>query len=303
VAAEAGSKRHRGPERDLHRQRRRRPSGGWTAILLAGQRPGGDPLALHFGLASKALIPVAGMSMLRRVVNTLLDTPEIGRVVILAQDPDALLVDDAAPLRAYPRVILARSGPGIATSIANVAGSHHAPWPVLVTTADHVLLTTAMVSEFLAGTADCDVAVGFGERRIVEQRYPDTRRTWLHFSDGQFSGANLFALRNAKVGAALALWAGIEQHRKKGWKLIGRFGPILLLRALTRSIGLKAGLRRAGERLGIAARAVVLSAPEAAIDVDKLDDLALAEAILSDADAGANAYRRSIPELPSRLAS
>jgi len=240
--------------------------------------------------------------MLRRVVTTLLETPEVGRVVLLAQDPDALLIGDTAPFRAYSRVVLARSGPGIATSIADVAGSYDAPWPVLVTTADHALLTSAMVSEFIAGSADCDVAVGFGERRIVEQRYPATRRTWLRFSDGQFSGANLFALRNAKVGAALALWAGIEQHRKKGWKLLGRFGPLLFLRALTRSIGLEAGLRRAGERLGIAVRPVVLSAPEAAIDVDKLDDLALAEAILSDADAGA-AYRRSIPEMPSRLAS
>lgn len=301
MATAPGSKAKCG--RDLDRPRRRRAQAGWTAILLAGERPGGDPLARHFGLPSKALIPVAGVSMLRRVVDTLLDAPEIGRVVILAQDPGALLVGDAALLRAHPRVVLARSGPGIATSIAEVAGSASAPWPALVTTADHVLLTTAMISEFLAGATDCDVAVGFGERRIVEQRYPATRRTWLRFSDGQYSGANLFALRNAKVGAALALWAGIEQHRKKGWKLIGRFGPVLLIRALTRSISLVAGLGRAGGRIGIAAIPVVLSAPEAAIDVDKLDDLALAEGILSGADPAAGAYRRSIPESASRMAS
>jgi len=300
VASAAGAKRNR---KEPDRLRRRRPHAGWTVILLAGNRPGGDPLAMHFGLASKALVPVAGVSMLRRVVDTLLNAPEIGRIVILAQDPDALLVGESAPLRAYPRIVLARSGPGIATSIADVAGSAIAPWPVLVTTADHVLLTGPMISEFLAGAIDCDVAVGFGERRIVEARYPATRRTWLRFSDGQFSGANLFALRNAKVGAALALWAGIEQHRKKGWKLIGRFGPLLLLRALTRSIGLEAGLRRAGQRLNIAARPVVLSAPEAAIDVDKLEDLALAEAILSGADPGAGAYRRSIPDTASLMAS
>ena len=282
----------------LHKPRYRRPHTGWTAILLAGQRPGGDPLAAHFGLASKALIPVAGVSMLRRVADTLLETPEIRRVVILAQDPEALLVGDAAPLRARPRVVLARSGPGIATSIAEVAGSADAPWPVLITTADHVLLTSAMISEFLGGATACDVAIGFGERRTVERGYPETRRTWLRFSDGQYSGANLFALRNAKVGAALALWAGIEQHRKKGWKLVSRFGPRLLVRALTRSISLEAGLERAGARLSIAARPVVLSAAEAAIDVDKLDDLTLAEAILSGARPAQPGSR-----MVSRLAS
>ena len=299
---EFGPKPLNGFVREPRRLRRRRPSGGWTAIVLAGQRPGGDPLARKFGLPSKALIPVAGVSMLRRVVGTLLETPEVSRVVILAQDPDALLTGDAAPLRAYPRVTLARSGAGIATSVADVAGSYDAPWPVLVTTADHVLLTPAMVSEFVAGSGDCDVAVGFGERRIVEQCYPSTRRTWLRFSDGQFSGANLFAMRNAKVGAGLALWAGIEQHRKKGWRLISRFGPSLFLRALTRSIGLEAGLRRAGARLGMAVRPVVLSSPEAAIDVDKMDDLALAEAILSNPDLRSSAYRGGNPQ-SSRLAS
>src|SRR5205085_1985227 len=230
-------------------------------------------------------------------------TPEVGRVVILAQDPEALLVGDAAPLRAQPRVVLASSGSGIATSIADVAGSADAPWPVLITTADHVLLTPAMVSEFLAGATGCDVAIGFGERRNVEAHYPTTRRTWLRLSDGQFSGANLFALRNAKVGAALALWAGIEQHRKKGLKLISRFGPRLLLRALTRSITLAAGIRRAGERISIAAKPVILSASEAAIDVDKLDDLALAETILSGKVARTASYDRSLAELSPRLAS
>jgi GTP:adenosylcobinamide-phosphate guanylyltransferase len=283
----------------LDRPRHRPPYTGWTAILLAGQRSGGDPLAAHFGLASKALIPVAGVSMLRRVADTLLDTPEIRCVVILAQDPEALMTGDAAPLRAQPRVVLARSGPGIATSIADVAGSVDAPWPVLITTADHVLLTSAMVSEFLADARDCDVAIGFGERQTVELSYPQTRRTWLRFSDGQFSGANLFALRNTKVGAALALWAGIEQHRKKGWKLIGRFGPRLLLRALTRSISLGEGLQRAGQRLSIAARPIILSAAEAAIDVDKLGDLELAEAILF----GARSDDRRALRPASRLAS
>lgn len=287
------------PPLTLAAPRRRRPRAGWTAILLAGQRPEGDPLAAHFGLASKALIPVAGTSMLRRVAETLLDTPEIGRVVILAQEPEALLTGDAAPLRAQPRILLARSGPGIATSIADVAGSAAAPWPVLVTTADNVLLTGATVSEFLAGATECDVAVGFGERRCVERSYPQTRRTWLRFADGAYSGANLFALRNAKVGAALALWAGIEHHRKKGWKLASRFGPRLLLRALTRSIGLADGLRRAGERLSIVARPVVLSAPEAAIDVDKLADLVLAEAILVKAAARSG----TLPASAARLAS
>jgi hypothetical protein len=148
-----------------------------------------------------------------------------------------------------------------------------------------------MVKEFLAAATGHDIAVGVGERRNVERLYPGTRRTWLKFADGQYSGANLFALRGESVADALALWSRVEQDRKKVWKLITRFGPWLFIRAITRTIGFHTALKRAGLRFGVAARPVVLSAPEAAIDVDKIEDFELAEAIL----AGSSAVRRLQP--------
>jgi hypothetical protein len=59
------------------------------------------------------------------------------------------------------------------------------------------------------------------------------------------------------------------------------FGPLLALRALTRTITLEGALKRLEGRLGLAARAVVLPFADAAVDVDKPADLALAEAIFA----------------------
>ncbi|QLC24404.1 NTP transferase domain-containing protein [Parasphingopyxis algicola] len=263
----------------------------WTAILLAGQRPGRDPLADHCGEKYKALVRVAGKSMLARVADALLGSSLIGRVVILAQEPDALLVGDTVSLANNLLVTLATSNDGIATSIAKVAGTDIAPWPILVTTADHALLTTDMVNAFLAETGHSDIAIGVGDREIIEARYPMTQRTWLKFRDGHYSGANLFALRGENTLAALDLWATIEQDRKKSWKIISSFGPRLLFRAITRSIRFEDAVHRAGKRLGVNARPIVLTQPEAAIDVDKPTDLELAEHILS------NVFR-SRPTLP-----
>ena len=53
---------------------------GWTALVLAGQRPGVDPVAAHFGLEAKALVPVAGELMLGRVLMALADQ-QLGRKV------------------------------------------------------------------------------------------------------------------------------------------------------------------------------------------------------------------------------
>ena len=67
---------------------------------------------------------------------------------------------------------------------------------------------------------------------------------------------------------------------KKVFRLFWRFGPRLALRAATRTIGFAEAVRRAGDRLGLNAKLVVLSQPEAGIDVDKLSDYRLAELIL-----------------------
>lgn len=254
----------------------------WTAIVLAGQRPGSDPLASHFGETFKARVRLGGSTMLARVLEALSQTPEITRIVVLAQDEAVLAGVDRGD-----RIDFAASASGISSSIAAVAGSAAAPWPVLVTTADHPLLTPAIVSHFLGESMGCDLAVGLVERRTLEAAYPGNRRTWLGFSDGDWSGANLFALNGAAARRALKLWSQAEQDRKSAWRLFLHFGPWLCLRALTRTIGLAAGLAKAGTRLGLTARLVALPFAEAAIDVDKPSDHALAEQILARR-AGAN---------------
>lgn len=254
---------------------------GWTAIILAGQRPGPDRLASHFGERWKALVKIGGEPMLTRVVRTLSNTPEIASTIVLGQEPEAL----RAAAEAGGPVRFVASKAGISESILRVAGTDDAPWPVLVTTADHPLLTPAFVSAFLADNCDCDLAIGMVERQVMLAAYPDNKRTWLKFRDGQWSGANLFALHSDAARGALLLWAEAEQDRKKAWKLFLHFGPWLAFRALTRTIGLADALRIAGKRLGLVAKLVPLADAETAIDVDKPSDHALAEEILARRDA------------------
>ncbi len=251
--------------------------GRWTAIILAGQRPGIDPLAAHFGERLKALVPLAGEAMVTRVVRTLSACPAIGKIIVLAQDVDAL----AAAVAVGGPATLFESGGGISTSILSVTDSG-ADWPYFVTTADHPLLTPEMIDSFLAGATERDVSVGMVEARTLLAAYPHNQRTWLKFSDGHWSGANLFALTSDRAKAALTLWAEAEQDRKKVWKLFLHFGPWLALRALTRTIGLGEALTQAGTRLGLSAKLVALPFAEAAIDVDKPSDHALAEIILAE---------------------
>ncbi|TSB02118.1 nucleotidyltransferase family protein [Sphingorhabdus contaminans] len=241
---------------------------GWSALVLAGNRPKGDALAAHFGVPAKALIDFGGEPMLSHVLKALHATASVQQIMVIAQNTDAL----ADAVEAGGGALLRQSSAGISSSIAELAGTDALPFPILVTTADHPLLEPDLLSAFIADAGDADVAVGMVERAVLFERYPMNKRTWLKFADGYWSGANLFALQSVKCLPALELWSRAEQDRKTAWKLFLHFGPWLAVRALTRTIGLGDALRQAGKRLGLKARLVPLATPEAAIDVDKPDD-------------------------------
>lgn len=255
-------------------------SGGsptWTALLLTGSRPGGDPLALRHRVASKAEIAIGGVPMAARVAAMLLQCPSIGRVIALGQDTESL----RRLLPASPRLDVEASRSTIASTVGAWAGANGAQWPLIVTTADHVLLTSATLESFLdALCPGDDVGVGVVSKIVVRARFPANRRTWLRFRDGDYTGANLFALTGPAALSALGFWADVEQDRKKGWRLVAKLGPWLLVRALLRRVTLQGALEEAGLKLGVRVRAVALTDPLAAVDVDKEEDLVLATAVL-----------------------
>lgn len=249
----------------------------WTAVLLAGSRPGRDPFAEQFGTDLKPLIPIAGEPMVRRPLAALLKSKDVGRVIVVSQSPERI----SAVLSEDPRVEVRLSQGTIAETVESLILDRIADFPLLVTTADHALLDEAMIAEFLGGAAGADVAVGVVERQSLEERLPQTKRTWLAFRGGAYSGANLFALGSIKALAALEQWRSVEQDRKKGWRVLLALGPALLLGAALRMRTIDQSVAAMGRRLGMSARAVVLSHPLACVDVDKPVDHALVEAILA----------------------
>ncbi|MDQ8756375.1 NTP transferase domain-containing protein [Sphingosinicella sp. LHD-64] len=264
------------------------PAGSVHALLLAGQRPGPDALADHFHVPLKVLVPLAGEPMLSRIARTLVGHPAIGRVTILGADAAVLGADPGcAWLTGHPKVTFAAGASTISQTVLDAMGTPTPDQPVLVTTGDHPLLTRAMIDEFLdrARAAGTDLAVAMVEERLYRTRF-DGRRTWIRFRAGAYSGANLFLLSNARARIAIAFWREIEAHRKKGGKIVAAFGPLLLAGVGLRLLSLKQALRLAGKRLGLTATAVELSDPVACIDVDKVEDHALATRLIAEAQHG-----------------
>ncbi|QNM82412.1 nucleotidyltransferase family protein [Sphingomonas sabuli] len=253
-----------------------------TAIVLAGSRPGSDPLAAAFGTDLKALVSVGGKPMVRWPVDALLDSGRFGQVRVLAQEPERI----GAALPAHPDLVVAASGPSIAATLETLLFDGSVDWPLFVTTADHVLLDREMIDEFCDLSEVADIAVGVVERETLMARLPESQRTWIPFRSGAYSGANMFMLSGKKVLPALELWRSVEQDRKKAWSLLWALGPTNFLGAALRLRTIHQTLDAVGERLGAKVEAIDLSDPLAAVDVDKLADHYLVERLLAERTDG-----------------
>ena len=257
-----------------------------SALVLAGSRPGPDPLLAGTGLASKAQLPIAGVPMLARVLTALQTAPDVGKITVVAQD--------TAPLAADPQVADAAAGVAWLDSPGSIADAvrssiETADGPLFVTTADNVLLTPAMIAQFLADAAGSDIAVGLVERSAVAAAGHSTQRTWLKFRGGQWSGANLFYLGGPQVVPLVEFWRGLEQDRKKGMKIVGAVGPLMLLGALLRVVDIHGFAGRVARRFGLNGKVVPMADAAACIDADKPADIPVIEAILAQRQAAARA--------------
>ena len=222
----------------------------FTALVLAGSRGPDDPVARAAGVAHKCLVPVAGVPMAVRVVETLAACPSVGRIALALEDP-ALLDDLPAlrPLIAAGRCTALATGATPSLSVQRALDELPDPLPLLVTTGDHPLLTPEMVEHFCAAarTTGADLVAGLTPSSAIRKAYPDAQRTYLRFRDERYSGANLYALLGPDARRAVAFWRRVEQERKRPWRLVRAFGwrPLLGLSARAPHAG-----RCHGARLG-----------------------------------------------------
>ncbi|AOX17228.1 nucleotidyltransferase family protein [Kozakia baliensis] len=243
-------------------------------LVLAGSRDGAqDPLARLGGVAHKALLPVVGTPMILRVLNTLRATPGLGPMAVSIENPDAI-----RPLIGDAMILPTAKGPSGSVAIA----LERLGAPLLVTTADHPLLRTEWIAQFLMGAeGKCDLAVAVANRTVIERDVPGTKRTYIRLRDLQFSGCNLFWLGTIKARRVVELWQKLERDRKKPWRMAATLGWGILLRAVTGRLTRDALYRRIEKLTGAKVLLIELSDGRAAVDVDKPSDLALVEKILT----------------------
>ena len=254
-------------------------------LVLAGRRSTTtDPLAAAAGVSHKAMVPVKGEAM-------------VGRVLRIAEGawPDAPLyvsVDDFAAIEREPtveRLVAAgrlaplEARPNIVESV--VEASRTTGFPLLITTADNVLMTPeGMRSIHEEGErTGADAIAMMAEKEDILAAHPDGQRRFYAFRGGAYSNCNLFWLgsgRALQATESFRLGGQFAKHKRRAVKALGL---TTLLLYFSRLLTLEGMFRHFSRRFGIVLRPLVAPDGRLAIDVDNERTHRVAEEILSRA--------------------
>ncbi|HVQ06871.1 MAG TPA: NTP transferase domain-containing protein [Allosphingosinicella sp.] len=239
---------------------------GFTVIVLAAQRDGQlDPLAAEAGVTHKCLVPIGGRPLLAHVLAALGEVEGLDSIRI-SVEPGA---DDSL------RPIVAASGrPAVFVAAAdNIADSVYAAamgtdGPVVITTADNVLLTSAAVRQIIDRlAAGDDTVIALARKEAVLAAHPQGQRRFYKFRDGEFSNCNLYGLSQGGLGLAETFREG-GQFAKNPMRIARAFGFLNLLLLRFGLVPLDRAMKRLGRRFRVRVSAVVLADGAHAIDVD-----------------------------------
>ncbi len=257
------------------------------SVILAGERPGGSPISHAFNVPASVMVPVAGKPSLARVMQAITDSSYTDGGIICG--PSAEIIADSQELTGlleYEQFewLAPATGPA-ASALSALENLNH--FPALLTAGDHALLNPEIVDDFCksalskARHSKSDMVIGFVPYELVKKTWPESKRTVLKFSNGQFCGSNLFAIMNPEGRKALSFWRQAEADRKQPWRIARRFGLFAMLRYLLRLLSLEDALQALSTAAGCRIGYVQVNFARAAVDVDSVEDQRLAEQILT----------------------
>ncbi|TCM19807.1 MobA-like NTP transferase protein [Novosphingobium sp. PhB165] len=254
-------------------------------IVLAGHGPGAasrgvDALAARFGKSHRCLVPLAGRPLIAHVLQTAAQHPRVTSLAICVEreafDP---VWDVLTQLPGRGTVALVEAQADIASSVRAAAKDWDGP--LLVTTADHALLSAESIDVMIEALETADVAFALTSRAAVEAAHSGAQRGFITLHDGDYAACDLYGMASAHFVDAVKVFRGVRTDREalRIWRAIGLVGFLMVRLGMETLAG---AIVRASRRLGMRVRAVVLADGTQAIDVDDERTYAIVRELLGD---------------------
>ena len=262
-----------------------------TALVMAGKRSGLlDPLAAKAGVSQKAVVPVAGVPMVERVVQQVAECERIGAIRLIAHEPDEIAeLPAVSALLNEGRLSFAEGKFNIVDSV--FSGAEGIDFPMIITTADNCLVTAKGYGEFITKCIDAEAgaAAALARKEDVLAVDPVGQKRFYQFRDGAFSNCNLYWMENRKALNSAEIMRGGGQFVKFPSRIIKAFGFMNLIRFRLGTGSKDKLFEQVSKRFGFKLALIELSDGHYAIDVDNQRTFDVTERLLKRREAAAKA--------------
>ncbi|KAA5805587.1 MULTISPECIES: nucleotidyltransferase family protein [Thermoanaerobacterium] len=234
-----------------------------NALILAGST--GDEK-----LPEKALIKIKGRYMISYVIDALRGSGKVEKIAVIGDKEKLKCIDGID--------ILIEQGSSIIENVVKGIEPFKNDRRVLILTCDIPMLTKEAVIDFIeqSESYNADLCYPIVKREDNERKFPDAKRTYAKIKEGTFTGGNIFYLNPKIIDACIEAAKQFIAFRKKPWKLGQLLGfKILILFAFGR-VTISQLERKVSELFNINAKAVISKYPEIGNDVDKDEDVEMA---------------------------
>lgn len=256
------------------------------AIVTAGGTPEPGDLLFPFTQGEpKAMVDVAGRPMIQWVLDALCQSELVERVVVIGLRPDINLICTK------PLVFIPDQGEMLAnirTGIKRILELNPQAVYALVVSSDIPAITGEAVDWVVnvALQGDEDIYYNVISRQVMEARFPESRRSYIHLKDAEMCGGDMNVVRCSLAMEENMLWEELITSRKNILKQAALIGFDTLFLLLMRAISLEKAIEKVTRRLQLKGRAVVCPYAEVGMDVDKPHQLEIMRADLTAKLAG-----------------
>ncbi len=251
------------------------------AVIIAGGTPQPDePLYPFTQGLPKAMVDICGKPMVQWVLDAVEKAETIDQVVLVGLRPEmGLKSSKIMDYEDNQGSILLNIRIGVERMLKLNPQARHlavvsADIPAVLAEQINWVVNTAMQS-------DLDVYYNVIERKVMEGRFPGSRRTYTRLKDLEVCGGELNIIRAAAVHGDDALWDRIIAARKNVFKQAALIGYDTLFLLALRQITLAGAVSTVTKRIHLTGKALVCPYAEVGMDVDKPFQLEIMRADLS----------------------
>jgi GTP:adenosylcobinamide-phosphate guanylyltransferase len=254
-----------------------------SILVLAGRRSSSlDPLAAKLGVTHKALVPVRGEAMVGRVLRIAAEAFPDAPLFVSVEDFSVIASEQTvARLHAAGRLKAVEARHHIVDSV--VEASRATGFPLLITTADNVLMTAEGMRLMAqkGDEGDADALVMLAEREDILAAHPDGQRRFYRFRGRGYSNCNLFWLGSNRALTATESFRYGGQFAKRKKDAVRALGLSTLFLYALNLVTIEGMFRHFSRRFGVRLKPLVVSDGRLAIDVDNERTHRVAEEILA----------------------